>query len=65
VPITPAARHWDIFMRLCRETDARGNLVPDAWLAALAIEAGCEFITSDRDYARFQTLRWRHPLRAA
>lgn len=65
VRIAPEARHWDIFVRLCRDTDARGNLVPDAWLAALAIEAGCEFITSDRDYARFPALRWRHPLRAA
>jgi toxin-antitoxin system PIN domain toxin len=65
VPIAPDARHWDIFVRLCRETTAWGNLVPDAWLAALAIESGCEFITSDRDYARFPTLRWRHPLRAA
>lgn len=62
VPVAPQARHWEIFTRLCRQTDARGNLVPDAWLAALAIESGCEFITSDRDYARFPTLRWRHPL---
>lgn len=63
VPVVPHARHWDIFTRLCRETEVRGNLVPDAWLAALAIESGCEFITSDRDYARFPALRWRHPLR--
>ncbi len=64
VLVTPRVRHWDIFTRLCRDADVRGNLVPDAWLAALAIESGCEFITSDRDYARFPTLRWRHPLRA-
>jgi toxin-antitoxin system PIN domain toxin len=62
VPIAPGPRHWDIFMRLCRATDARGNLIPDAWLAALAIESGCEFMTTDRDYARFANLRWRHPL---
>jgi hypothetical protein len=37
-------------------------MVPDAWLAALAIESGCEFVTTDRDYARFAGLRWRHPL---
>ena len=65
VPVAPRGRHWDIFTRLCRDTEARGNLVPDAWLAALAIESGCEFITSDRDYARFPALRWRHPLRGA
>ena len=62
VPVFPRARHWEIFMRLVQEAGARGNLVPDAWLAALAIEQGCEFITTDRDFARFPTLRWRHPL---
>ncbi len=46
---------------LCRQTPARGNLVPDAYLAALAIESGSEFITTDRDYARFAGLRWRAP----
>ena len=60
--ITPGPRHWEIFQRLCRDGGARGNLVPDAWLAALAIESGCEFITTDRDFARFPGLRWMHPL---
>jgi hypothetical protein len=60
--VAPGGRHWDIFTQLCRETDARGNLIPDAWLAALAIESGCEFVTTDRDYTRFPRLRWRHPL---
>ncbi len=48
----------------CRSADAsvfRGNLVPDAWFAALAIESGCEWITMDHDYARFSGLRWRLP----
>ena len=62
VPLAPGGRHWDLFVRLCRDADVRGNLVPDAWLAALAIEWGCEFVTADRDYARFPELRWRHPL---
>ena len=64
VPVAPGERHWSIFLRLCREAEARGNLVPDAWLAALAIESGCEFVTTDRDFARFPGLRWRHPLAA-
>jgi toxin-antitoxin system PIN domain toxin len=64
VPVAPGHRHWSIFDRLCRESDARGNLVPDAYLAALAIESGSEWITTDRDYARFLGLRWRHPLAA-
>jgi uncharacterized protein len=60
--IRPGPRHWGLFARLCRENGAAGNLVPDAYLAALAIEAGCELITTDRDFARFDGLRWRHPL---
>jgi len=62
VPIVPGARHWEIFARLCREVSVKGNLVPDAYLAALAIESGSEWISTDRDYARFPGLRWRHPL---
>lgn len=61
VAIAPGPRHWPIFNRLCTESGARGNLVPDAYLAALAIESGSEWITTDRDYARFRGLRWRHP----
>ena len=61
VVVEPGPRHWDIFTRLCQAAGARGNLVPDAWLAALAIESGCEWMTTDRDYARFQGLRWRTP----
>lgn len=59
VSVEPGPRHWEIFERLCRDANARGNLVPDAYLAALAIESGCEWITTDRDYARFPGLRWR------
>ena len=61
VVIQPGPRHWPIFVDLCRKSGATGNLVPDAWFAALAIEAGCEWITTDRDYARFPGLRWRTP----
>lgn len=62
VPIAPGARHWEIFRDLCTRAGAKGNLVADAYLAALAIEHGCEWITTDRDFARFPGLRWRHPL---
>ena len=41
---------------------ARGNDVPDAYLAALAIEQGATWITTDRGFARFPGLRWRLPL---
>jgi len=64
VIVMPGERHWEIFDRLCRDAGARGNLVADAYLAALAIESGCEWITTDRDFSRFPGLRWRHPLTA-
>jgi toxin-antitoxin system PIN domain toxin len=62
VPVTPGQRHWEIFTRLCKAVGAKGNLVSDAFHAALAMESGAEWITADRDYARFPGLRWRHPL---
>jgi hypothetical protein len=60
--LAPGARHWTIFDRLCRRTGAKGNVIPDAYLAALAIESGSEFATADRGFARFPDLRVRHPL---
>jgi toxin-antitoxin system PIN domain toxin len=61
VIVGPGDRHWAIFERLCLTAAARGNLVPDAYLAALAIESGAELVTTDRDFSRFSGLRWRHP----
>jgi toxin-antitoxin system PIN domain toxin len=61
-PIAPGDRHWDLFVDLCERTGATGNRVPDAYLAALAIEHGAAWITADRGFARFPGLRWRHPL---
>lgn len=60
VMVSPSRRHWDVFIDLC--ASIQGPLVTDAYLAALAIEHGCELITTDSDFARFQGLRWRHPL---
>ncbi|MGW0809579.1 TA system VapC family ribonuclease toxin [Nonomuraea sp. NPDC002799] len=60
--IAGESRHWEIFTRLSRQAGAAGNLIPDAYLAALAIEHGCEFVTCDKDFARFEGLRWRSPL---
>ena len=59
--VAPGERHWDVFRRLCVDTDTRGARVTDAWFAALAIEWGCEWITMDRDFARFPGLTWRVP----
>jgi toxin-antitoxin system PIN domain toxin len=57
----PGPDHWRLFTQLCRKTGAKGNLVPDAYHAALAIETGCEWISLDRGFSRFPGLRWRHP----
>ncbi len=59
--VEPRERHWEIFRRLCIETETRGPRVSDAWFAAVAIEWGCEWITLDRDYARFPGLAWKVP----
>lgn len=59
--VHPGARHFSIFEDLCRKAVASGNLVQDAWFAALAVESGCEWISTDGDFARFPGLRWRRP----
>lgn len=60
--IAPGARHWGIFSDLCTAVGARGNDIPDAYLAALAIESGSELITADRGFGRFPGLRWSSPV---
>ena len=60
--VAPGPRHWDLFINLCQTHSAAGNFIPDLWFAALAIEAGCEWITTDRDYQKISGLRWRHPI---
>jgi toxin-antitoxin system PIN domain toxin len=62
VVVAPGARFWSVFTELCDKVGARAKLVPDTYLAALAMENACEFVTDDRDFARFPGLRWRHPL---
>jgi len=56
VCITPGVRHWDIFHQLALLEKAKGNLIPDCFIAALAIEHGCTLATSDRDFKRFDDL---------
>ena len=61
VPL-PTERHREVLSGLVRGQAVRGNLVPDAHLAALAIEHGLELCSTDGDLARFSGLRWRNPL---
>lgn len=62
VPV-PTERHREILGRLLHETDARGNVVHDAHLAALALEHGLTVASTDGDFARFRGVRWVDPLR--
>ena len=61
VPL-PTERHADVLGALLRRYRLAGNLVPDAHLAALAIEHGLEVCSADTDFARFTEIRWRNPL---
>jgi toxin-antitoxin system PIN domain toxin len=60
--IHPTDRHWVVFQEMLTAGQATANLVPDAHLAALAIEHGCELYSSDADFSRFPRLKWRNPL---
>jgi toxin-antitoxin system PIN domain toxin len=58
----PAQRHADILGELLALPGMHSNLVPDAHLAALAIEHGLTLCSTDSDFARFPKLRWENPL---
>lgn len=58
----PTQRHGEILARLLAAPGVHGNLVPDAHLAALAIEHGLELHSTDGDFARFAELKWCNPL---
>jgi hypothetical protein len=60
--LQPTERHWTILSRLIADGQARGPLVMDAHLAALAMEHGATLCTTDRDFTRFQGLRLLNPL---
>ena len=61
--VHPTVRHASILRELLAPLGTAGNLTTDAHLAALAIEHGAELCSSDTDFARFDGLRWRDPLR--
>jgi hypothetical protein len=62
--IEPAFRHREVLRGLLAQVGTAGNLVPDAHLAALAIEHGATLYSFDNDFSRFPGLRWKNPLKA-
>jgi uncharacterized protein len=59
---TPTSRHAEVLGGLVKRYQLQGDLIPDAQLAALAIEHGLEICSADTDFARFTEVRWRNPL---
>lgn len=64
IPVAAGARHWTILRKVLIDADARGNVVPDAHLCAIAIEHGATVATRDRGFARFPGVPWLDPLGA-
>jgi toxin-antitoxin system PIN domain toxin len=60
----PGPEHARILGKLVTTYEVTGNLVPDAQLAALALEHGVPVCSADTDFARFKELRWIDPLGA-
>ena len=58
----PTERHADVLGSLMSTYQIRGNLVPDADLAAIAIEHGLTICSADTDFARFREISWENPL---
>ena len=61
----PGPGHASLLAELMTRHDVRGNLVPDAQLAALALEHGLAVYSADTDFARFTEIAWRNPLAGA
>ncbi len=64
--LAPTAATWDRLRTIAAgDEQVRGPLVPDAWLAALALSHGCQLATADRGFARFDGLAWFTPVEPA
>ena len=60
--VRPGPRHWSIFRELVTSHRLRGNDIPDAYLASIALEQGATLVTLDRGFRRFEGLRTLNPL---
>ena len=61
-PLEPSASHLGHLRRILRDAGAGAGLVPDAHIAAIAIEFNAEVHSNDSDFAKFPGVRWRNPL---
>ena len=59
--IEPSKRHWEIFCDLFSQVKPKGNGTPDIWLAALAIEHHCHWITLDKGFLKYPGLHVKSP----
>jgi len=64
VPTMPGPKHWNIFCDLLARHQIPGDECWDAYLAAIAIESECEWISFDQGFARFSRLKWVNALRS-
>lgn len=63
IVVHPGRRHAAVLREMLASVGTAGNLVPDAHLAALAVEHGAELHSCDADFSRFPGVRWVDPLR--
>lgn len=60
--VVPTENHWQIFLKLLKDSNATGNLIMDAHLAALAIEHNAKLASTDKDFRLFPNLDYFNPL---
>lgn len=63
--VDPGPRHLELLAHLAQTYGARGPVMTDAVLAALALEYGAAVASTDHDFSRFQEIRWINPLKVA
>ena len=63
--LQPGGRTWQLLGGICEAGQARGAMVMDAHLAALALEHGARIATTDRDFTRFRDIEILNPIDAA
>ncbi|MBF0493296.1 MAG: PIN domain-containing protein [Deltaproteobacteria bacterium] len=59
ISIRPGVKHWNIFSNYCSSLKLKANLIPDAYLAALAVEHECTWVSQDEDFKIFPNLDWK------